>query len=128
MKDVQCYELFGGIALKNHAFSFHFIFIYEINEMTYTENSIFQHYSQLNGHLSRTLNDHQFIKNTAPDCVNICLSFFYFSCFISLLYNCFPYYVIVQFNCSILNNLLSYISNVTFLALLSIKIAFRYIF
>ena len=23
MKDVQCYELFGGIALKNHAFSFH---------------------------------------------------------------------------------------------------------
>ena len=26
MKDVQCYELFGGIALKNHAFLF-FIFI-----------------------------------------------------------------------------------------------------
>ena len=26
MKDVQCYELFGGIALENHAFScFHFI-------------------------------------------------------------------------------------------------------
>ena len=24
MKDVQCYELFGGIARKNHAFSFHF--------------------------------------------------------------------------------------------------------
>ena len=24
MKDVQRYELFGGIALKNHAFSFHF--------------------------------------------------------------------------------------------------------
>ena len=24
MKDVQCYELFGGIALKNHAFSFSF--------------------------------------------------------------------------------------------------------
>ena len=23
MKSVQCYELFGGIALKNHAFSFH---------------------------------------------------------------------------------------------------------
>ena len=22
MKDVQCYELFGGIALKNHVFSF----------------------------------------------------------------------------------------------------------
>ena len=24
MKDVQCYELFGGIAPKNHAFSFSF--------------------------------------------------------------------------------------------------------
>ena len=24
MKDVQCYELFGGIALKNHAFLFSF--------------------------------------------------------------------------------------------------------
>ena len=24
VKDVQCYELFGGIALKNHAFSFLF--------------------------------------------------------------------------------------------------------
>ena len=24
MKGVQCYELFGGIALKNHTFSFHF--------------------------------------------------------------------------------------------------------
>ena len=23
MKGVQCYELFGGIALKNHTFSFH---------------------------------------------------------------------------------------------------------
>ena len=22
MRDVQCYELFGGIALKNHSFSF----------------------------------------------------------------------------------------------------------
>ena len=25
MKDVQCYDLFGGIALKNHAFSFSFV-------------------------------------------------------------------------------------------------------
>ena len=24
MKGLQCYELFGGIALNNHAFSFHF--------------------------------------------------------------------------------------------------------
>ena len=26
MKDVQCYELFGGITLKNHAFSFFYHF------------------------------------------------------------------------------------------------------
>ena len=26
MKVVQCYELFGGIALKNHTFSFSFSF------------------------------------------------------------------------------------------------------
>ena len=31
MKDVQCYELFGGIALKNHAFSFFYIFHLAIN-------------------------------------------------------------------------------------------------
>ena len=30
MKDVQCYELFGGIALKNHTFSFSFSFIDEL--------------------------------------------------------------------------------------------------
>ena len=28
MKDVQCYELFVGIAHKNHAFSFHFSFFH----------------------------------------------------------------------------------------------------
>ena len=33
MKDVQCYELFGGIALKNHAFSF-FIIRQNINELS----------------------------------------------------------------------------------------------
>ena len=30
MKGVQCYELFGGIALKNHAFSFHFISLAQV--------------------------------------------------------------------------------------------------
>ena len=31
MKDVQCYELFGGIALKIHTFSFSFfIFIFAV--------------------------------------------------------------------------------------------------
>ena len=29
MKDVQCYELFGGIALKNHAFSFFIFTVYD---------------------------------------------------------------------------------------------------
>ena len=32
MKDVQCYELFGGIAPKNHAFSF-FISSGKIHEL-----------------------------------------------------------------------------------------------
>ena len=27
MKGVQCYELFGGIALKNHTFSYIYIYI-----------------------------------------------------------------------------------------------------
>ena len=31
MKGVQCYELFGGIALKNHTFSFSFFFFITIN-------------------------------------------------------------------------------------------------
>ena len=31
MKGVQCYELFGGIALKIHTFSFFFIFMYDKN-------------------------------------------------------------------------------------------------
>ena len=31
MKDVQCYELFGGIAHKNHAFSFFHFFKIPIN-------------------------------------------------------------------------------------------------
>ena len=32
VKDVQCYELFGGIALKNHAFSFSYIKIRSVCE------------------------------------------------------------------------------------------------
>ena len=36
MKDVQCYELFGGIALKNHAFSFFFIFNVDRDDVTVT--------------------------------------------------------------------------------------------
>ena len=31
MKDVQCYEFFGGIALKNHAF----LFSFNYNHYTY---------------------------------------------------------------------------------------------
>ena len=38
MKDVQCYELFGGIALKNHAFSFFSTFrsvtVYDSNRLS----------------------------------------------------------------------------------------------
>ena len=31
MKDVQCYEIFGGIALKNHAFSFLSVSVAKLN-------------------------------------------------------------------------------------------------
>ena len=50
VKDVQCYELFGGIALKNHEFSFFFIWIiisFAIenslfsSKVCYLENDIF---------------------------------------------------------------------------------------
>ena len=34
MKGVQCYELFGGIALKNHTFSF---FMWHIRNKFYSE-------------------------------------------------------------------------------------------
>ena len=35
MKDVQCYELFGGIALKNHAFSFHLYVPYMVVKISH---------------------------------------------------------------------------------------------
>ena len=35
MKGVQCYELFGGIALKIHTFSFFFIFINRFKTVVY---------------------------------------------------------------------------------------------
>ena len=34
VKYVQCYELFGGIALKNHAFSFFFSSSSDLGEQT----------------------------------------------------------------------------------------------
>ena len=37
MKGVQCYELFGGIALKNHTFSFHFHLIIVLLLLLYTQ-------------------------------------------------------------------------------------------
>ena len=36
MKDVQCYELFGGIALKKYAFS---IFIFDISDTRFRLNA-----------------------------------------------------------------------------------------
>ena len=38
MKDVQCYELFGGIALKNHAFSY---ILYHISRKGQLKNILF---------------------------------------------------------------------------------------
>ena len=60
--------------------------------------------------------------------VDICISFFILHWLISLLYNCFTYYLVVQFNCSILFSLISYICEAAFLALLSIRIAYKYVF
>ena len=37
MKGVQCYELFGGIALKNHAFSFFFILLEQFGRKQYEQ-------------------------------------------------------------------------------------------
>ena len=43
MKDVQCYELFGGIALKNHVFSFSFFFhIYNVTFMKSKVKSLYK--------------------------------------------------------------------------------------
>ena len=42
VKDVQCYELFGGIALKNQAFSF---FIFSVNGQIYS-NTFHARYSR----------------------------------------------------------------------------------
>ena len=37
MKGVQCYELFGGIALKNHTFSFFFSICHTQDGLTYLQ-------------------------------------------------------------------------------------------
>ena len=39
MKGVQCYELFGGIALKNHAFSIYVTAVGDPSLRTVEENS-----------------------------------------------------------------------------------------
>ena len=47
MKDVQCHELSGGIALKNHAFSFfhfHFINANEIKQLLF-RCDVIKHFS-----------------------------------------------------------------------------------
>ena len=49
MKDVQCYELFGGIALKNHAFSF-FIFFHLIILLLIVSDSFFHQHVTIPTH------------------------------------------------------------------------------
>ena len=40
VKDVQCYELFGGIALKNHAFSFSMYIVVILSDFIYANVSL----------------------------------------------------------------------------------------
>ena len=42
MKDVQCYELFGGIALKDHAFSLFILFPVGLKERIASKQSIWR--------------------------------------------------------------------------------------
>ena len=64
MKDVQCYELFGGIALKNYAFSFfnnqrHNDYIH----MSYSQSiDLCSHGQYLNPLLARSFNEVTLLK------------------------------------------------------------------
>ena len=57
MKDVQCYELFGGIALKYHAFSF--FFIYFINTHFAADNA--SHALASSAKVTSTFNDEEIV-------------------------------------------------------------------
>ena len=48
MKGVQCYELFGGIALKNHTFSFVCLLLFHVVSMIMELNLLFQRHSVFN--------------------------------------------------------------------------------
>ena len=58
MKGVQCYELFGGIALKNHAFSFFNIWLdiclYRMKMSGFYYMKIVHNYRNLRQNLSNT--------------------------------------------------------------------------
>ena len=51
MKDVQCYELFGGIALNNHAFSFSFFKANITDLWTLTVKIVFNYVLPLSLHI-----------------------------------------------------------------------------
>ena len=68
MKDVQCYELFGGIALKNHAFSFSFVLFPQ--EMFYVCTIfhskfpvVFTQSLRVNGHINNDKNEFTTIES-----------------------------------------------------------------
>ena len=60
VKGVQCYELFGGIALKNHTFSFfHFHCEYYL-----ASNNLYRYnYVMLDGFSTNSKRDHPLIVN-----------------------------------------------------------------
>ena len=47
MKGVQCYELFGGIALKNHTFSIFFFKLYRTTNINTLQTCIYKFRQQI---------------------------------------------------------------------------------
>ena len=58
MKDVQCYELFGGIALKNHAFSFSFFHCHSSTALSYVIDMLHKKPSHIRNTRSSTYSMH----------------------------------------------------------------------
>ena len=57
MKDVLCYELFGGIALKNHAFSSAtLVSAFALSKIDYCSSLLFGSTHDVTSHLQRTQN------------------------------------------------------------------------
>ena len=81
MKGVQCYELFGGIALKNHAF-FHSKHVWHLyfRHVLFQDMFLITYFICALGIVSRHLTDHSFLFRWFYDLNNLLLYFFMFEC------------------------------------------------